>query len=147
MIKITFDGSVIFANKGGWGFTYENCNEYRKFYGQIKYDDLTCNVSEHYAVFEALKFLKKEKLNFEKIKFYGDSKMICEQLNEKWKIGKGIYVPIAKKNVEILKDFTDFEFIWIPREQNFIADELSRKYAKVIDVNNFFNKDRMLFNL
>jgi ribonuclease HI len=58
----------------------------------------------------------------------GDSKLVVMQINGKWKIHGGLYVPFYKQAKALwakLKDRARLE--WIPREQNDICDVLSKK--------------------
>ena len=84
------------------------------------------NVAEHFAVTIALNYLLKNSYKDSLIEFYGDSRMTVMQLNKRWKLKNGAYVPFAVQNLELLKNFTSTSFHWIPRLENYKADSLSK---------------------
>jgi len=45
----------------------------------------------------------------------------------RWGIHKGFYVELARKALKLVKKFPHIEGHWIPREENTIADELSKR--------------------
>lgn len=59
----------------------------------------------------------------------GDSKLVVEQMNGNWNIKAGAYVQFAHKARPILEKLKEKCFVkvqWIPRENNSIADDLSK---------------------
>jgi ribonuclease HI len=84
------------------------------------------NVAEYSGFISLLEYFISEKLTGEKISVYGDSKLVILQMFGRWRIKKGFYVPLAKKAKILLKNFTKIKGFWIPREENSIADELSK---------------------
>ncbi len=64
----------------------------------------------------------------------GDSKLVVQQVQGLWKVKGGYYIPFyrrAKKAWKLLKQFyPGIELEWIPREQNGLADELSKCLIK-----------------
>lgn len=85
------------------------------------------NVAEYYAFYYCLENLKKMGLNKNSIEIYGDSKLVVEQMNGRWRVKKGLYVDAFKKAYCMLKEFSKTKVIWIPREENNLADYLSKK--------------------
>lgn len=85
------------------------------------------NVAEYMALIAILNFLDKEKLHDQEIIICGDSMLAIEQMNLRWKINKGEYVPYAVKARTMARYFKNITFKWIPREKNKIADALSKK--------------------
>ena len=43
-----------------------------------------------------------------------------------WRMRHGYYIPIAEDCLRLLKKFNRINGYWIPREENGIADELSK---------------------
>jgi len=94
------------------------------------------NVAE-YSGFEAiLRYLLKENLNQEQIVLFGDSKLVICQMfvtaeyGKRWKIKSGHYVPVARRCQQLLLKFPRLTGKWIPREENSVADELSKAQLK-----------------
>src|SRR5215467_11821398 len=86
----------------------------------------TNNIAE-YAGFNAVleEFLRRN-LNRKPITVYGDSKLVIKQMQGEWRIKGGPYMGLALKARELTDSFTALNPVWIPREQNRIADALSR---------------------
>jgi ribonuclease HI len=91
------------------------------------------NVAEYSGFISILEYLLKNKLHKEKITIYGDSRLVlCQMLMDdptwgvRWKIKGGFYVPLAFKAKKLLNKFSNISGAWIPREENSIADELSK---------------------
>ena len=63
----------------------------------------------------------------EPIMVYGDSQLVIQQIFGKWKIKAGFYVPYAHKAKELCRAFSNLHGQWIPRRQNTVADELSKR--------------------
>lgn len=132
MLIVFIDGLVEPINPGGvatYGLViYKNETKLLEKFGVIDKGPLMSNnLAEYYALYEALKFLIENKLNNEEIVVKSDSRLLVNQMNGLWKIKGGLYYPIYKKVSNILKDFLNIKFVWIPREQNTEADLLSRK--------------------
>lgn len=63
------------------------------------------------------------------VEIIGDSRLVVEQMNGKWRAKGGLYVPWADKAKMLLHQARfrySIRFRWIPREENTEADELSR---------------------
>lgn len=135
--EIFFDGACNPTNPGGhmgYGFIVKENNEYishGSYYEEAKPEN-TNNVAEYKACLEALNSLiDYTQLNNIKdftVVVLGDSKLVVEQMNNKWRINSGAYVEFAEKTKKFISDnfIKDrIYFKWIPREQNEEADELS----------------------
>lgn len=85
------------------------------------------NVAEYQALLWGFEKLLLEKLQSEEIIIRGDSQLAIKQMTGVYRINKGLYVPIAGKAKSLLQHFPNISFEWIPREQNEIADGLSKK--------------------
>ena len=91
------------------------------------------NVAEYSGFTEILNYLIENKLTKENIIVYGDSKLVlCQMFGDEerdgmiWKMKGGYYLPFAIKAKELLKKFKNIQGHWIPREENSLADELSK---------------------
>ena len=85
----------------------------------------TNNDAEYKALIEALKQILNSKLQFTKIEFYSDSRLMVNQVNGLFKIKNGKikeYVfKIRSLEMEIKYPIT---YSYIPREKNTVADNL-----------------------
>lgn len=88
--------------------------------------EMTNNVAEYTALIHALKKIRNLKLGDEKIVIRSDSKLVVNQMREKWKVKAEHLKPLFYK-ARILADGMDIVFQWIPREENQEADDLSRR--------------------
>lgn len=131
MIKCFFDGCCEPINPGGVAsYGVIILKENKKIFKASKLFESSSvtsnNVAEYAGFKEILDYLIKNSLQNEEIIIYGDSNLVIQQMFGTWKIKKGFYVPIAKYCKNILSKFTNLKGQWIPREENFLADELSK---------------------
>ena len=94
--------------------------------GQGKEHEISCNVAEYCGLIAVLQYLLHIGAQNERIMVYGDSQLVIQQMFGQWKIKSGIYVPYALKAKELRQTFSNLSGQWIPREQNTIADALSK---------------------
>ena len=89
------------------------------------------NVAEYAGVLHVLKYLSSRPPG--RVTIHGDSNLVINQLNGKWRIKKGLYLSIALETKELLAYLRglgwQINFCWIPREQNEECDALSKKTA------------------
>ncbi len=89
------------------------------------------NVAEYAGVRHVLRYLASRPPW--RVTIHGDSNLVINQLNGKWRIKKGLYLPIATETKELLAQLRglgwQITFCWIPREQNEECDALSRQTA------------------
>jgi len=129
-LECYFDGSCGPINpggRGGWGFAIFVDDI------QIAEDWGTCgegpgisnNVAEYAALIEAMEHVQRR---FSAIHptFVGDSNLVIQQMSGNWKIKNGLYATLARKAQTIARG-RNYDFRWIPREENEIADELSKR--------------------
>jgi ribonuclease HI len=90
------------------------------------------NVAEYSGFQSILIYLLDQGLNEEAIIVHGDSQLVIRQMfggggfKKKWQIHGGHYAQIAFRCRELLKRFPRIRGEWIPREENTLADELSK---------------------
>lgn len=96
-------------------------------------DHGSSNVGEYCGLVAILKYLLSEGLYKEDVTIYGDSMLvICQMFGDKkkggnrWQIKSGFYVPYARQALILLRSFKTIQGQWIPREQNTVADKLSK---------------------
>lgn len=136
-VKITayFDGCCEPKNPGGvMGFgavIFVNGKEEATLSRHIKENPKnTNNVAEYQAFGWTVSTISKMNISEAEIEIFGDSKMVVEQMNGNWEIKEGSYVPFARKAKGIFRDLSAANNVtlkWIPRTENIIADELSKK--------------------
>src|ERR1700722_12348836 len=89
------------------------------------------NVAEYSGFLAILEYLLASDLQKESITIHGDSKLVIEQMLGNWKMRGGFYIPTALKAKATLKKFKKKPRLqWIPRDENDIADELSKAELK-----------------
>jgi ribonuclease HI len=97
--------------------------------GQNWHEPTSNNIAEYLAFLSALKWLSKQDTCM--VNFFGDSKLVVEQMNGSWGIKEGMYRQYALRAKEELRQLwrekgTDHSIFWIPREENEAADKLSK---------------------
>lgn len=89
----------------------------------------TNNIGEYMALEKCIDFLLQENLDADEIIIYGDSKLAINQMTGEYGMNSGGYIPYAKRCLIKLASFRKKpKLLWIPREQNFEADDLSKKH-------------------
>jgi len=128
MITIYFDGLCRPRNPGGvatYGYViYKDGEKVKSGYGIVgSCAGMTNNVAEYSALKCAAEWVRGNCLNDE-IVIKGDSQLVIHQMNGTWQIKSKTskrFVPEIRKLLEGRKT----SFVWIPREQNAEADQLS----------------------
>ncbi len=90
------------------------------------------NVAEYQGVIAILEWLLEQQFRKSDIQINGDSMLVCCQMQKQkgqplWKIRQGLYVPHARNCKKLLRKFPRVRFKWIPRDENNLADELSKR--------------------
>lgn len=132
MIEVWIDGACEPKNPGGnmgWGYYIELDGKFLHSGTGFKpaMSENTNNVAEYQALLDAMIWLYQNGHNEKKIDFYGDSKLVINQMNYEWGIKGGAYAPLAYRCRKALAFFKQASFEWIPREENEKADELSKE--------------------
>ncbi len=121
-------GAVIFdRGKRVW-----ECSEvFRPVKGREK--ETSNNVAEYLGFISILNWFMEQGQTAEPIIIHGDSKLVIEQCFGNWRIKKGHYVQFAREARKKVRGFSQLRGQWIPRDENDIADELSK--AELIKAN------------
>ena len=130
MIEVFFDGCCEPKNPGGtasYGFIVLGGDKeiYRESKIVCSGPEASNNVAEYNGLLNALRWLYKNGYKDTDIHCKGDSMLVVQQINGRWNMNKGIYIPWAIKCKEAIKYFPKITFDWIPREEN-IADDISK---------------------
>lgn len=87
----------------------------------------TNNEAEYKALIKLLEEMRN--LDAKEIRIYGDSQLVINQINRKWKIKEQHLYQLFLKANDIIEDIKQRGIIitieWIPREKNKYADKLS----------------------
>ena len=107
------DGAVLLREHGYFG----------------KGNAMSNNVAEYAGVLHILKYLAPRPPG--KVTIHGDSNLVINQLQGKWRIRKGLYLAIAIETKELLAYLRGLGWqitcCWIPRALNEECDALSKK--------------------
>jgi hypothetical protein len=72
--------------------------------------------------------------NNQKITVRGDSRLVINQINGKWKVKTITIIPLHQKAMSLIPEFKDIQIEWVPRDKNKEADILSnRAYQEVLE--------------
>jgi len=145
MITIYFDGLTEPFNPNGvatYGYVvYKDIKVLKKGCGACGHGKgMTNNVAEYSGLMHALDWLKNNVSDIEKenILIKGDSALVVNQLNGRWRVNSATSKYFVPKILTLLKDL-NVDLMWIPRDQNQEADGLSRlafeKYVKENNLN------------
>lgn len=129
MLKVYIDGACEPFNPGGTAS-----------YGVIVYRDkeqifsaseilgegplMSNNVAEYAALIAFLKWFNG--IDPEPVTIFSDSMMLVKQMGGEWQARGGLYLD-SYQEAKKLSAFKPITFVWIPREQNIHADDLSTR--------------------
>jgi ribonuclease HI len=130
MIEGWFDGCCEPRNPGGpaaWGAVVHVDGE--SVYRAAGYCGVGPQMSNNVAEYSAFVAVATECQKYPGVIWIrGDSKLVVMQINGKWKIHGGLYVPYFQQAKILWGQIKDrAKLTWIPREQNGICDGLSKK--------------------
>lgn len=95
--------------------------------GERNYTTTTNNLAEYLALRHALEWCI-ENGHTDVVSVFGDSKLVIEQMSNRWSAKNGAYVEVAKVCKRLKEHFSVIHFEWIPRELNTLADDLSKNH-------------------
>lgn len=135
VVTIHFDGAYRFSygihEYGcGWVMDINGVDLVSKSFGGVSESPFSSNKAEYLALKDSLEYLlMSEYFEFDKLIIIGDSRLVINQISDKWKIHSGVYVDIAKevKNYIYMHFHRNVEFIWTQRANNSKADKLSKE--------------------
>lgn len=131
-MKITanFDGAITY-NPGGlasYGFIVFKDKEIlaRKNSTIGSGKDFSCNVAEYVGFIKLMEFFIENKFEDFDIDVFSDSQLLVKQMNGELGAKKGSYKKYYFIAKEMLKKFYNLKIEWVRREDNYLADEISR---------------------
>ena len=96
----------------------------------------TNNVAEYVGLINLLRYLIENNLTNQSTCIYGDSQLVINQTNHKYRIKSERLLSYFNKTKILLSQFENISISWIPREKNNEADKLSKKgYEEFMDKN------------
>lgn len=126
MIKCYFDGSYSMAtNTAGIGWVvYDEQDAEIESYSECfeNTGKMSVNWAEYRALRSLLEYLQYF-ANDDNIIIHGDSMLVIQQMAGEWRVKGGTYIDEYKKCAGLPINAT---YVWIPRERNDRADELSK---------------------
>ena len=140
-IEIYFDGACEPTNPRGiatYGFViYQDGKKIKEGKG-LACEPFTYqasnNVAEYTAMIKALEYLIENKLTNGEITIHGDSQLAIRQMIGIYSVNAERIIPLYRKAKALVKQIENVQFVWIPREENSAADDLSHQaYEKYIE--------------
>jgi ribonuclease HI len=133
MIEAWFDGACEPKNPGGyaaWGAVVQVDGE--PVYREGGYCGVGSKMSNNVAEYSGFCAAAEECLKHPGIvTIRGDSKLVIMQLQGRWKVNGGLYLPFYRQAMGLWMQLRDrSKLVWIPREQNDICDVLSKQVLK-----------------
>ena len=139
-IQVYFDGLCQPYNPGGIacyayvilaeGQQYSDCG----LAAEPFTDNATNNLAEYTGIIKALEWLLTNNYNNQKITVRGDSRLVINQINGKWKVKTITIISLHQKAMSLIPEFKDIQIEWVPRDKNKEADILSnRAYQEVLE--------------
>lgn len=134
--KLYFDGLTEPTNPGGrmaWGMVLKIGDDPSvtiRWHGtKANAPENTNNKAEYTSLGMGLKKvieLKATRDDYGGLECFGDSKLVVEQVSLRWQVKSESIAPFHARVLELLKELVPWSIEWIPREQNYEADEQSR---------------------
>jgi ribonuclease HI len=124
MIEVYTDGRAEpNPGLGTYGYViYEDRRRIKSDHG-LAGRDVTNNYAEYFCLVKALRHLDARR--DEEITVFSDSTLLVNQMSGKWRFKKGTYSEKYLEAKELVSGFARLKFVWIPREKNSEADELT----------------------
>ncbi len=89
----------------------------------------TNNVAEYVGAIRALEYLRERGYRGS-VRVHGDSQLVIRQMTGEYEVKADHLRPYHERLLALRREFDEVEFVWIPREQNRRADELSKEAVR-----------------
>lgn len=110
------------------GVIYDENNNEVTTYNNILSGKNTNNYAEYYGLLKGLEAANK--LNIKNLEVYGDSNLVVQQMNGKWKVKSENLIHLYNACKDISQQFTSVSFHHVLRKYNKRADELANQALK-----------------
>lgn len=135
-INAWFDGSILSNPDGaiGWGAVVliNGIFAYQTWSGEPAAEGNSNNTAEYKGLRATLDYLERILSKGQKVTIHTDSKLVANQISGTYKIKKGRHRELAlecrKRIAKIASEGVSIEVVWLKREQNEVADALSKRY-------------------
>jgi len=130
-VYVHFDGACQPPKGGGvagYGFTVEGSRLQHEEHGLAVpplHPNATNNVAEYVAAIRALEWLAAQGYRGAVVAS-GDSQLVIRQMTGEYEVRAEHLRPYHDRLRTLVGEFDRVQFLWIPREQNLIADRLSK---------------------
>ncbi len=129
--ELFIDGAADLHTKraGIGGVIFRDGNELYTFSEYL--DNATNNEAEYQALITGVR--SAWDLNIKVIRIKSDSELIVKQINGQYKVKHPNMVPLYKQAISLLNKFDSWSLSHVPREENKVADKLSKDGLKAND--------------
>ncbi len=132
MLKVYFDGACndngsVNADTGVGFWVYDESTQSELFRSSAYGGKGTNNTAEYKALITALQLLIALEQTDKEIIVQGDSNLIINQVFGTWKCKQKHLIPLRDQAKHLLSKFKNIRGKWIPRNENKLADELSKE--------------------
>lgn len=132
-IEVWFDGACEPVNPGGhgsWGAVVRVNGV--SVWQDGGYCGSGSKISNNVAEYQGLIAAVTKAIDFDgDIVVRGDSKLVIMQMQGKWKARGGLYLPFYEEAKALVNEHRKrLKFQWVPRDENAVCDELSKKVLK-----------------
>lgn len=130
-MKLYFDGSCGPKNPGDYAcYAYVIKNDDQELTRQngieCQGESATNNIAEYAGLMHGLEYIIENNLIKDHLEIFGDSQLVINQVNGDWKCKSSHLQVILNQVLKMLDQLDSWNATWVPREQNSIADGLSK---------------------
>lgn len=132
VVVVHFDGACEPPKGGGiatWAFTIQGEGLDHEEMGLAAppfSPQSTNNVAEYTGAIKGLEFLTNKRYRGA-VHLVGDSQLVIRQSTGEYRVKKEHLEPLHRRLKELERGFAKVQFVWVPREQNQRADELTKR--------------------
>lgn len=133
MLEVFIDGLAEPTNPGigTFGFAiYRDGKKVKEAHGFVG-ECVSNNLSEYHALCEALRWILERGWQGEEVIVKSDSLLLVNQMSGRWRVRGGLYAQKHSEALSLVRKFDRISFLWIPREENWEADSLSRRAYEI----------------
>ncbi|XP_052483727.1 uncharacterized protein LOC128039296 [Gossypium raimondii] len=129
--KLNFDGASNAVSNGIGTVLVSPDGDHYSFTSKLNFD-CTNNMAEYEACIMGIRAAIKRKIKV--LKVYGDFAFVIYQLKGEWETRDPKLISYRKLVLELIEEFNDITFCYLPQDENQIADDLAT-LASMIKVN------------